>query len=84
MSIEFRSPTEDNIAMMKKFASVVDSGLEIIAKENMQHVAPVVASKLQEALMWFSHGVLNMPVYAEQKEQEQEAKPVEGELVQAA
>lgn len=59
--IEFRSPTEENVAAMKEFAAIVDSGLTILAREGMSHVAAVVASKLQEALMWFSHGVLNAP-----------------------
>ncbi len=62
MAIEFKSPSEQDIEMMREFAAVVDGGLELLGKPEISHVAHVVASKLQEALMWFSHGVLNTPV----------------------
>lgn len=62
MSIEFRTPSESDIALMKEFAQVVDAGMSIALKPEMAHVAHDILKKLQEALFWFSHGVLNKPV----------------------
>ncbi len=62
MAIEFKSPSEIEQAAMKKFGEIIDSAFQIIAVPEMQHVAQYVAKNLQEALFWFTHGILNKPV----------------------
>lgn len=71
--IEFKSPSVDDVALMKEFANVVDAALAHLAKPEVSNVAQIVASKLQEALMWFSHGVLN-------RQPEEESSVAEPEL----
>jgi hypothetical protein len=62
MAIEFRAPSEQDIALMKEFADIVDAGLTVLGKPEIAHVASVIASKLQEALFWYQHGILNKPI----------------------
>ena len=59
--IEFKSPSKEDVEVMKQFANVIDSALGLLNNENVSNVAQHVAIKLQESLMWFSHGVLNKP-----------------------
>lgn len=61
MAIEFKTPSESDVAMMKEFANVIDSAMTIALKPEMSHVSHDILKKLQEALFWFSHGVLNKP-----------------------
>jgi hypothetical protein len=62
MAVEFKTPSETEATQMKEFASIVDSALTILHAPDLAHVSQIVAKKLQEALMWFSHGILNKPV----------------------
>lgn len=64
MSIEFKTPSEADVALMKEFAQVIDAGMSVALKPEMSHVAHDILKKLQEALFWFSHGVLNKPAPA--------------------
>ena len=61
MSIEFKTPSEAEVSSMKEFASIIDSALTVLHAPDLAHVSQIVAKKLQEALMWFSHGILNKP-----------------------
>jgi hypothetical protein len=61
MTITFKTPKEADVAMMKEFANIIDQALTCLGKPSLGNVAQVCASKLQEALMWFSHGVMNAP-----------------------
>lgn len=61
MSIEFKSPDESQATELKAFGEVIDAGIAILHSPDHQHVAQIVAKKLQEALMWFTHGVINRP-----------------------
>lgn len=80
--IEFKVPSEKDVEDMKEFAGVIESGMKLIDSPAMSHVSHTVAKKLQEALMWFSHGVLNR---AEEviAATESVVEPIEGELIQA-
>ena len=62
MAIEFKTPEESDVNTMKEFAGIIDTALTFVDKSTLSHVSHVIASKLQEALFWFSHGVLNKPV----------------------
>lgn len=59
MTIEFKTPTPEDVAKMRDFASIIDSALSKLNTPELAQVGHVTATKLQEALMWFSHGVLN-------------------------
>ncbi len=61
MTISFKNPSKDEISIMQEFAKIIDSAYALLNKPQVSDVASIVASKLNEALMWYSHGILNKP-----------------------
>jgi hypothetical protein len=78
MAIEFRNPSEDESAMMQEFGVLVSQAVDLIIKHELGNFGGLIANKLQEAMLWHSHALLNKPKADAPKEGElQQANPVE-------
>ncbi len=63
--IEFKSPSEEDINKMRNFAQLVDAALVFLSNHTMSEALGFAGKKLQEALMWHNHAVLNLPAKEE-------------------
>jgi len=62
MTVEFKAASDQDITVMKQFGDIISQAMTVAGDPNMTHVSGIVAQKLQEAMQWFSHGVLNKPI----------------------
>ena len=56
--MEFKSPNENQVTEMKKFAEIVESAMQVMDKFEMNNVAMFVMKALQESVHWFNSGML--------------------------
>lgn len=65
MAIEFKTPPEKEIQTLQTFATFVDQAMTLLSSTpSLAPIAHLVAMKLQEALHWFTHGIMNPQVNA--------------------
>lgn len=61
MAIEFRNPSDEESAMMQEFGGLISQAVEMLVKHELGQFGGLVANKLQEAMLWHSHALLNKP-----------------------
>lgn len=59
MTVEFRTPSETESDLMREFGVLVSNGVEMIMRHEVGNYGGVVVQKLQEAMFWHSHALLN-------------------------
>lgn len=60
MTIEFRSPSENQSKLMSEFAEIIGKGFEYLEKNIPKENMFVVAQKLNEAVFWCQNIILNL------------------------
>lgn len=77
MTVQFKNPSDQEAALMREFGTLISNGVDMVMRHDIANIAGVVVQKLQEAMFWHSHGLLNKePV-------KKDDAPLEGELQQA-
>lgn len=62
MTVEFKQAEPEDIAVMKQFGDIISQGMALLGDKTTNNFSSIVAQKLQEAMQWFSHGILNKPI----------------------
>lgn len=61
MDMQIQSANSDQLDMMKAFGSLLGSAIDLIVKHELGDGAELIVQKLQEAMFWHSHLLLNKP-----------------------
>jgi len=74
MSMKLMSPNEEQSTMMNAFGELLSTAFDLLVKHELGAGAEIIAEKLQEAMFWHNHVLLN-------KDNMAPVAPIEGDVI---